>query len=173
MGQRFQKCCPLARLQHKAVDGLLLQLLWVALPKVPSEDLLLHRRNVPGHKMLWQGELLPCGAHRYLEVGRGSKSWDGGAPYFMLWWVVLSLVSPNTRSKQPHMCAWWGFPGMLWVVWSKAQRYKRQSWHLQSSHGDSLGYTKYEGHLRPPTHHPQSLALTLQISNVQMVLTGH
>lgn len=74
MGQRSQKCCPLARLQHKAVGVLLLQLLWVALPKVASEDLLLHHCDAPGHEELWQGELLPCGAHRYLEVGRGNKS---------------------------------------------------------------------------------------------------
>ena len=115
------------------------------------------------------------GAHRHLRVGRRgqSKSWDHGAHCFRLWWVVLSFISPNRRSKQPGICALWGFPGMFWVVWGRAQRYEMQSWYLQSSHGDRLGYTKYVGHLRPLTHHSWSLAFTLWISNVQTVLTGH
>lgn len=70
-----------------------------------------------------------AGAHRHLEGGRRgqSKSWDCGAHNFRLWWVIISLVSPNRRSKQTGMCALWGFPGMLWVLWGRAQRYKMQS----------------------------------------------
>lgn len=93
----------------------------------PVGTRLLHHHNAPGHEVLWQGQLFPWG--HCLRVGRRgqSKSWGCGARYFKLWWVVLSLVPPNGRSKQPGMCALCGFPGMLWIAWGRAQEYKMQT----------------------------------------------
>lgn len=70
--------------------------------------------------------------------------------------VGLSRVALGCRRQSPRL-----------------QDVEEWHWHSQNGHRDSLGYTKYKGHPRPLTHHPQSLASIYWISNVQTVFTGY
>lgn len=162
--------------QGSFLGVLLLQLLGVALPEAPGGDHWPHHWDAPGNEVCGKERCSPEWTHGHLGAQTETEQTLKLCCSLFYFVKVCALRGFSKQEVQGHsgVCC----VGLSRVALGSRRQSPRvqdgEEWHwlLQSSQRDSLGYAKYRGHARPLTHHPQSLASTHWISNVQMVLTG-